>query len=59
MTNVTTTASMAPSEDAPHTVPPEVMEKIVMSGDLSELNAAQRAEYYTAVCGSVPDLLIF
>jgi len=29
------------------------MEKIVLSGGLSDLNAAQRAEYYTAVCRSL------
>jgi hypothetical protein len=34
-------------------LPPDVMEKIVLSGDLSELNAAQRADYYTAVCRSL------
>jgi hypothetical protein len=41
------------SDDAQHTIPPEVMEKVVIGGDLSELNAAQRAEYYTAVCRSL------
>jgi len=44
---------MAPSEDAPRAIPPEVMEKVVIGGDLSELNAAQRADYYTAVCRSL------
>lgn len=34
-------------------LPPEVMETVVIGGDLSELNAAQRAEYYTAVCRSL------
>jgi len=34
-------------------LPPEVIEKIVISGDLSALNAAQRAEYYSAVCRSL------
>jgi hypothetical protein len=29
------------------------MEKVIIGGDLSELNAAQRAEYYTAVCRSL------
>jgi hypothetical protein len=54
MTHETTTAPIAPSEDAQHaTIPQEVMEKIVINGDLSELNAAQRAEYYTAVCRSL------
>jgi hypothetical protein len=50
VTNETTIATMAPAEDAQHSIPPEVMEKIVLSGDLSELNAAQRADYYAAVC---------
>jgi len=53
MTSETTTAPMASSEDAQHTILPEVMEKVVIGGDLSELNAAQRAEYYTAVCRSL------
>ncbi len=34
-------------------LPPEVLEKIVIGGDLSALNAAQRAEYYAAVCRSL------
>jgi hypothetical protein len=34
-------------------LPPEVIEKIVIGGDLSALNAAQRAEYYGAVCRSL------
>jgi hypothetical protein len=53
MTNETTIAPMAPSDDTQRTIPPEVMEKVVIGGDLSELNAAQRAEYYTAVCRSL------
>jgi hypothetical protein len=53
MTNETTIAPMAPSDDAQRTIPPEVMEKVVIGGDLSELNAAQRAEYYAAVCRSL------
>jgi hypothetical protein len=53
MTNETTTALMAPSDDAQRTIPPEVMEKVVIGGDLSELNAAQRADYYTAICRSL------
>src|SRR5882724_3001401 len=32
---------------------PEVVEKVVIGGDLSELGAAQRAEYYAAVCRSL------
>jgi len=53
MTNETTTALMSPSDDHQHAIPPDVMEKVVIGGDLSELNAAQRAEYYTAVCRSL------
>jgi hypothetical protein len=34
-------------------LPPEVMAKVVIGGDLAELNAAQRADYYTAVCRSL------
>jgi hypothetical protein len=37
----------------PQPLPPEVVEKIVIGGDLSPLNAAQRAEYYAAVCRSL------
>jgi hypothetical protein len=44
---------MAPADDAQRAIPPEVMEKAVIGGDLSELNAAQRADYYTAVCRSL------
>src|SRR4029450_11674009 len=32
---------------------PEVVEKVVIGGDLSELDAALRAEFYTAVCRSL------
>jgi hypothetical protein len=32
---------------------PGAIERAVMVGDLAELNAAQRAEYYTAVCRSL------
>jgi hypothetical protein len=53
VTNETTIATMAPADDAQHTIPPDVMEKVVIGGDLSELNAAQRADYYTAVCRSL------
>jgi hypothetical protein len=53
VTNETTIATMAPADDAQHAIPPEVMEKVVIGGDLSELNAAQRADYYTAVCRSL------
>ena len=53
MTNETVIALMAPSEEAQRTIPPDVMEKVVIGGDLSELNAAQRADYYTAVCRSL------
>jgi hypothetical protein len=34
-------------------LPPEVMATVVIGGDLAELNAAQRAEYDTAVCRSL------
>src|SRR5919197_1129234 len=34
-------------------LPPEVVETVVIGGDLAELNAAQRAEYYSAVCRSL------
>jgi hypothetical protein len=35
-------------------VTPEIMEKVIVGGgDLGELDAAQRAEYYTAVCKSL------
>jgi hypothetical protein len=44
-----TTAQITPSQ----ALPPEVVERIVIGGDLSELNAAQRAEYYGAVCRSL------
>jgi len=37
----------------PPSLPPEVIEKVVIGGDLSALNAAQRAEYYAAVCRSL------
>jgi hypothetical protein len=53
MSNETVIAPMAPADDAQHAIPPEVMEKVVIGGDLAELNAAQRAEYYTAVCRSL------
>jgi hypothetical protein len=34
-------------------LPPEVVEKVVIGGDLSALSAAQRADYYAAVCRSL------
>jgi hypothetical protein len=43
------TAVAAPSPP----LPPEVVERMVISGDLSELNAAQRAAYYVAICRSL------
>jgi hypothetical protein len=43
------TALATPSQP----LPPEVVEKVVLSGDLSELNAAQRADYYAVVCRSL------
>jgi hypothetical protein len=38
---------------SPQPLPPEVVEKVVIGGDLAGLNAAQRAEYYGAVCRSL------
>jgi hypothetical protein len=38
---------------SPQPLPPEVVEKIVIGGDFAALNAAQRAEYYSAVCRSL------
>jgi hypothetical protein len=43
------TAFAAPGQS----LPPEIVEKIVIGADLSELSAAQRAEYYAAVCRSL------
>jgi hypothetical protein len=43
------TAFAAPSQP----LPPEVVEKVGIGGDLSALNAGQRAEYYAAVCRSL------
>src|SRR5918999_5703189 len=34
-------------------LPPEMVERMVIGGDLSELNPAQRAAYYAAVCRSL------
>jgi hypothetical protein len=34
-------------------VPSEVLEQVLIGGDLSELDASQRAEYYEAVCKSI------
>jgi hypothetical protein len=34
-------------------VPPEVLESVAVSGDLSGLTAAQRFAYYQAVCRSL------
>ena len=42
--------ALAPS---PQSLPSEVVEKVVIGGDLAGLNAAQRAEYYGAVCRSL------
>ena len=42
--------ALAPSQQS---LPSEVMEKVVIGGDLAGLNAAQRAEYYGAVCRSL------
>ena len=37
----------------PQPLPPEVVERVVLGGDLTGLNPAQRAEYYHAVCRSL------
>jgi hypothetical protein len=37
----------------PPPLPPEIVETVVIGGDLANLNAAQRAEYYGAVCRSL------
>jgi hypothetical protein len=37
----------------PPPLPPEIVETVVIGGDLADLNAAQRAEYYGAVCRSL------
>ena len=37
----------------PPPLPPEIVETVVIGGDLAGLNAAQRAEYYGAVCRSL------
>src|SRR5919109_3682360 len=37
----------------PPPLPPAIVETVVIGGDLSPLNAAQRAEYYGAVCRSL------
>jgi hypothetical protein len=42
--------ALAPSQQS---LPAEVVEKVVIGGDLAGLNAAQRAEYYGAVCRSL------
>jgi len=39
MSSETTIAPIAPMDDAQRSIPPEVIEKVVLSGDLSELNA--------------------
>jgi hypothetical protein len=41
---------VAPSQQS---LPPEVVETVVLGGDLAGLNAAQRADYYGAVCRSL------
>jgi hypothetical protein len=38
---------------SPQPLPPEVVEKVVIGGDLAGLSAAQRADYYSAVCRSL------
>ena len=43
----TAVATLQPS------LPPEIVDKVVIGGDLADLDAVQRAEYYNAVCRSV------
>src|ERR671910_3303539 len=43
----TAVATLQPS------LPPEIVNKVVIGGDLTDLDAAQRAEYYHAVCRSL------
>jgi hypothetical protein len=38
---------------APVTVSPEMLEQVVIAGDLSGLSAAQRLAYYQALCQSL------
>jgi hypothetical protein len=42
--------ALAPSQPS---LPSEVVEQVVLGGDLAGLNAAQRADYYGAVCRSL------
>jgi hypothetical protein len=42
-----------PAVPPPPAVPPEVLESVAVSGDLSGLTAAQRLAYYQAVCRSL------
>src|ERR671924_1063670 len=37
----------------PPPLPPEVVETVVIGGDLADLDTVQRAEYYNAVCRSL------
>jgi hypothetical protein len=46
-------AQNLPAVPQPPTVPPEVLESVAVSGDLSGLTAAQRLAYYQAVCRSL------
>jgi hypothetical protein len=48
-----TNAHDLPAMPQPPTVPPEVLESVAVSGDLSGLTAAQRLAYYQAVCRSL------
>ena len=41
------------NEVATRSVPPELLEKVVIEGDLEKLSAAERMEYYEKVCDSL------
>ena len=41
------------NEVATRSVPPELLEKVVIEGDLEKLSAAERMEYYGKVCDSL------
>ena len=43
----------AANEVATRSVPPELLEKVIIEGDLEKLSAAERMEYYEKVCDSL------
>jgi hypothetical protein len=49
---MTEDTSVVPIESAPLAISPEVMEQVLIGGDLTKLTPAQRTEYYLAVCKS-------